>query len=166
MRKFSGGNIYGLPFNCVKETKIQCFQYKLLHRILPSNKFLYQIRYIDKPNCSFCDNEDETLEHLFFQCQYVFSLWESLKVYLQVNIDLNLNLSLQTILFGIVDQTSAKSANYIILMTKYYIYLCKCNNSKLNVNTALKFIHNKYKIRIQAGFSKLPKIEILFTKLF
>ena len=115
--KIQWRKIYGLPFNCVKETKIQCFQYKLLHRILPSNKFLYQIRYIDKPNCSFYDNEDETLEHLFFQCQYVFSLWESLKVYLQVNIDLNLNLSLQTILFGIVDQTSAKSANYIILLT-------------------------------------------------
>ena len=58
--------MYGFPFSCVKETNIQCFQYKLLHRFLPSNKFLCQIRYIDKPNCSFCGNEDETLEHLFF----------------------------------------------------------------------------------------------------
>ena len=73
--KIQWRKIYGLPFSCVKETKIQCFQYKLLHRILPSNKFLYQIRYMDNPNCSFCGNEDETLEHLFFQCQHVFGLW-------------------------------------------------------------------------------------------
>ena len=87
-------------------------------------------------------------------------------MYLQTHIDLNLNLSLQTILFGIVDQASAKIANYIILMTKYYIYLCRCNDSKLNVNTALNFIQSKYKIRIRAGFPKLPKIEILCSNPF
>ena len=67
---------------------------------------------------------------------------------------------------SIVDQASAKIANYIILMTKYYIYLCRCNDSKLNVNTALNFIQSKYKIRIRAGFPKLPKIEILCSNPF
>ena len=38
--------------------------------------------HMDNPNCSFCGNEDESLEYLFFQCQQVFSLWESLKMYL------------------------------------------------------------------------------------
>ena len=31
------------------------------------------------PECTFCDVECETLEHLFLDCHYVRTLWENLE---------------------------------------------------------------------------------------
>jgi hypothetical protein len=34
--------IYCIPFSVTKDTKLQDFQYKLIHRILVTNSFLYK----------------------------------------------------------------------------------------------------------------------------
>ncbi len=36
--------IFKLPFNLIRETEIQIFQYKILHRVIPCNKWLYNIK--------------------------------------------------------------------------------------------------------------------------
>ena len=37
------GKSYILPFHCTKETKVQTFQFKLLHRRITTNDYLYKI---------------------------------------------------------------------------------------------------------------------------
>ena len=122
--------IHKLPCECVKK-KLQCFEYKLLHRILPTNTFLFRIGNEDTPNCCFCNIQNETTEHLFYECHHVINLWESLKLHVQNHVDLIL--SMENVLFGIRNDHSAKSANYVIILTKYYIYLCKCNDNLPNL---------------------------------
>lgn len=51
-------------FKSVRETKIQAFQFRLLHKILPCNKYLKDIRVKSSDSCSFCDLQD-TLVHFF-----------------------------------------------------------------------------------------------------
>ncbi len=36
--------IFKLPFQVIRETKIQAFQYKILHRIISCNKWLFNIK--------------------------------------------------------------------------------------------------------------------------
>ncbi len=36
--------IFKLPFNTVRDTTIQSFQYRILHKIIPCNKWLYTIK--------------------------------------------------------------------------------------------------------------------------
>ena len=44
-----------------KSTKLREFQFKLLHRKIPTNTFLTKMRIKEKPQCSFCKEEPETL---------------------------------------------------------------------------------------------------------
>ena len=54
---------------CTKSTKIITFQFKFLHRRLPTNSFLYKIAVKDNDLCSFCKEETDTLFHLFWECK-------------------------------------------------------------------------------------------------
>lgn len=41
-----------------RETKLQSFHYKVLHRVIPCNRYLTQIRIKDTDWCPFCDESD------------------------------------------------------------------------------------------------------------
>ena len=60
--------IFELPFRVTEEAKFQWMQFQILHRIIATNKYLYKLKLIDSPVCSFCKQEVETIEHLFFEC--------------------------------------------------------------------------------------------------
>ena len=46
--------VYRWPFIVTKDTKLQNFQYKLVHRILSCNAFLYKCGLIETEFCTFC----------------------------------------------------------------------------------------------------------------
>jgi hypothetical protein len=46
---------------CCRDTYLINFQYKCLHRVIPTNTFLFKIHIRDTTLCSFCNVEDETL---------------------------------------------------------------------------------------------------------
>ena len=47
---------------------MRMFQYKILHRILATNKILFQYKIIESPSCSYYELEDESIQHLFCEC--------------------------------------------------------------------------------------------------
>ena len=57
---------FALPHKVAYEPYVKAFQYKILNSILYTNKKLFKIGYSDHDKCTFCDNESETLDHLFF----------------------------------------------------------------------------------------------------
>ena len=59
---------------CTNNTKIIIFQFKFLHRRLPTNSFLYKIAIKDDL-CTFCQEETDTLLHLFWQCKVTSLFW-------------------------------------------------------------------------------------------
>ena len=61
-----------------RSMRILDFQYKGLHRRIPTNDFLTKIGVRDNPNCSFCNGEQEKLLHLFWSCPEVASFWYDL----------------------------------------------------------------------------------------
>lgn len=60
-----------------RETKLQAFQYKVLHRIVPCNKFLANIRIKQDSTCTFC-NDSDTIQHFFMECRDTQRFWNSL----------------------------------------------------------------------------------------
>ena len=68
---------YQLASKCTKkyENSSLEFQYKLLHRRIATNEFLTKIGVRDNPNCSFCNEEQEKLFHLFWSCPKVLSFF-------------------------------------------------------------------------------------------
>ena len=53
--------IYCIPFSVTKDTKLQYFQYKLIHRILITNSFLYKCVLKETELCTFCTETKESL---------------------------------------------------------------------------------------------------------
>jgi len=51
-----------------KDTKLQNVQFKLLHRILPVNSFLYKCGLQETELCTFCTETKENMLHLFWNC--------------------------------------------------------------------------------------------------
>ena len=47
--------IYLLPFKATLDTKLREFQYKILNRILYTNKMLFKFKKVDSPLCDFCE---------------------------------------------------------------------------------------------------------------
>ena len=77
-----------------KDSKLLWFQYRINHRILTTNTFLKKINISDDPLCSFCHDENETLEHLFWHCSNTQNLLRHLKQLLyNMNISFNVEMS-------------------------------------------------------------------------
>ena len=76
----------------------------------------------------------------------------------------NLNLSLELILFGVEDNTKTdKIFDLLLLLAKFYIYKCKVQNVKLNINNFKKEVQQKYIIEKHLYYSK-NKLALFFTK--
>jgi len=68
-------SILKLPFKVAMDTKTREFQYTILNKYLPTNSFLYKVGLKPSPLCTFCDEESETLEHLFIYCHVTEKFW-------------------------------------------------------------------------------------------
>ena len=69
--------VFYLCFNTILDNKLVWLQYKLLYRILGTNK-LYQIGRSKDKVCRICKSDTETLVHLFVTCETVRQLWSDL----------------------------------------------------------------------------------------
>ena len=74
---------YSLPFQCTKSTKLKEFQFKFLHRQLPTNKLLQQIGLKDNEKCTFCQEVVEALPHLFWYRDEITLFWNCVTVFFQ-----------------------------------------------------------------------------------
>jgi hypothetical protein len=63
--------IFKLSFIVTQNTKLQWLQYRINQRILGTNTFLYKIKVKDNAFCTFCQEDEETIEHLFWNCEIV-----------------------------------------------------------------------------------------------
>ena len=76
MKTVNWESTYSLPFWCSKETKLREFQFKLLHRRIATNDFLYKIGIKQSDSCTFCGEATENLVHLFWSCKYSNAFWK------------------------------------------------------------------------------------------
>ena len=71
------------------------------------------------PECSFCDEHEETLKHLFLECKYVKTIWNDLQ-----NL-CNVSFSDNNKLFGFYDKLDDKSydvLSHITIIVKQCIH--------------------------------------------
>lgn len=68
--------IYRMPYRTAREMKLQAFQFCVIQRILPCNKFLYNITIRQTDTCSFCQSSDN-IEHFLYHCPKTKSFWDS-----------------------------------------------------------------------------------------
>jgi hypothetical protein len=132
-----------LPYKCTKSTKLQAFQYKVIHRVLGTGVFKHMCQIIDDDACTFCAEEAETLLHLFAECPVVKAFWETLWVWLGTYLDLISELNQITIMFGDVDSLMI---SHVILTAKYYIFLCQIRKQRPCLAGVIPMLKVEYSI--------------------
>ena len=78
---------WSIPFSVCKEAKLTEIQWKILHRIYPTNILLKKMNIKQTDLCELCSqNALDTLEHFFYDCLEVDKLWKYIAKELHVKI--------------------------------------------------------------------------------
>ena len=121
-------NIYNLPFYTTIEVKLRSFKFKLSHFYYFTNKKLHEIGRKASPNCTFCEETEETILHLFVECPYIQGVWETAQnIISMLDPQLNRLQKLEKVLgmFKIIDNKKYSIINHVILQTQYHIHICR-----------------------------------------
>ena len=121
-----------------KSTHIGMFQYKLANRIIATNKYLKIIKVRDDDRCTFCNEETETLTHVFWHCATVQSFIDRVKSWLSEEYNISINLNSQTWFFP----SNLKAREIcVITLAKMVIYEVRLKQTLPNI------IHLKNKLK-------------------
>ena len=71
--------IYNLSRTVSVDSYSRIFQYKCLNNILYLNLSLHRMGLSDSPLCSYCHAENETIQHLFWDCISAEALWSDIQ---------------------------------------------------------------------------------------
>ena len=127
-----------------KDIPLIWFQYRIVHRILGVNKYLYFAKIVDSRNCTICSLEPETLIHLFFECNVVKTIWSTLEDWIQHKSGKIVNFSPSVVLLGTQDKDIG--LNMIILLVKKYIYQYSRKKCNINFASVQTYITSYYKL--------------------
>ena len=167
---YDGLNWYEIYKKCHKTTadcKLKWFQLRIIYRVLPTNRYLFLKKIVDNANCTFCNNEEETIVHLLWSCDIIAPFWEELLQMLlnTCNHIYNMQLSEELILFGVKENIVTDQAfDLIMMLAKYYIYSCKWNNNIPNVPAFRRLLCTRYNVERYRSIinNKLEKFDQLW----
>ena len=115
--------IHLLPRILTKNTSLRDFRYKVLNNVLYLNHKHFQFKVNTTSLYFYCDQHDETVRHLFSNCNKVTSLWTEIKLYFANNIKLiALCLQIAILSYTNTDDRCFIAQNLILLIFKFYFY--------------------------------------------
>ncbi len=88
--------------------KVKEVSFKLIHRFYPVKKFIQKFRADVELSCSFCLNADETVEHLFWSCQYTQEFWDDIDAFVKLKILPEFSIQMRNIICGYFDPDPTK----------------------------------------------------------
>ena len=139
---------YNLTSNIKYENKIKYLQYQINRNSLFTNYKVNKFKRHISPFCSFCIQAQnpvtpcELVSHIFYDCDYVLNLWQEIINWLKT-LNINIPLDRKALLFGLSDQASTSVQNYLILYTKYFIWVTKFQTKQLGFDSFRTFLKNK-----------------------
>jgi exonuclease III len=171
-------SIFTLPYITLRHTRLQTLQYKILHRNIACNKWLYNIKIATTDICDYCSKCDD-IPHFFYHCPNTKEFWKFTLKWIESIINIKIrdtNFTEECIIFGIpLTYPSPKEMisvyNYCILYAKHYIYIKKMNkintfdlySLKIQIKEALE-IERKICQR-NNEISKFNKFDVLLSQL-
>ena len=115
--------IYVLPRIVTSDPCTRHFQYKVLNNVLYMNEKLFFLGISETSQCSFCSQNNETIEHLFCHCFVAKELWNDLNPFFENHLSL-CDLTPQTAFFGFTEKDLDDTIlqNHLLLVFKIYLY--------------------------------------------
>ncbi len=121
-------NAFVIPRVCTNNNVLKEFQFKILHRYLPTNNLLFKMKKVDSCKCTFCGVYRESLVHMFYDCFCVKNVWLKVQTVLTKVTDIDVKLAAKDIILGYQlysRSISSKLVNNVILHVKLFVWKCK-----------------------------------------
>ena len=115
--------IYILPRIVTSDPYTCYFQYKVLNNVLYLNEKIFSFGIFETSQCPFCNQNKETIEHLFCHCFLVKALWNGLNTFFENQLSLY-DLMPQAAFSGFMEKNLDNSIlqNHLLLVFKIYLY--------------------------------------------
>ena len=138
-------------YKITRDNKLRQFYFKLLHRILITNKELKYFGITNATKCAMCD-EFDSIEHAFLECQSLKKLCvESLQWFNDIH-QTNINLTPLQIFLNLITPLStlsdkqSKELRLLLLYAKQYSYACKTMQKKIDTMEFISKLHLQLKV--------------------
>ena len=153
-----------IMYTCTRSTKLRDFQYRLLHMTITTNKEAFHyFKKVPSDRCTFCKTNQEDIHHILLYCKYTKILWNNIQSFITRKTGVDIHLNDQDRIFGNKLLPFPNLYNHILLLTKQYIYACRCLNDIPDVNALLRKIDREYRIELSTysrdNFGTDPKIK-------
>ena len=153
---------YNDLYRISNSTKLRDFQYRLLHKKLPSNKELHRWNIKSSPQCEFC-RETDSINHLLYECEYIRKVWNEWEKYINDNYGVGIEVDMTTVVTNRFISNSKNIINGLGLILKQLIYRCKCQKVKITFAMFLSEIQVIRNIELQNA-RKQGKVEMHYRK--
>ena len=101
--------------------KLINFQYKLLHRILPTNMLLVKIGIKESHQSNFCNNDTVSILHYIWLCPIIKVFWQQVIVLLEEIFEISIELNIRNTVFNTnIEEFPLQIINFILLFTVVY----------------------------------------------
>ena len=166
------GNMQGNYFwdKCYKniqdiffDNKIKLFYYYIVRGTLRTNRTIHH--HVDNISnlCTFCDQNVETIMHLFWECQVVRTFYEVIKEKMDEDYPIfRGTFTLKTFLFGIREEKMYSTQNFYALHLKRYVWIARCKKVLPEYYSFFNWFKSELRLK-KACFSENPKLEYLNT---
>ena len=112
---------------------MRAFQFKVLNSILYTNSKLYKICYSQHDLCTFCKSYPETLNHLLYSCSCSKALWGDFELFWFSGTQRTINLTRQDLIVHVLSR-SCFLHNYFLVVARIYLWDCRRNQIRPNIN--------------------------------
>lgn len=137
-------NAYYFTVQFLSDVKLRWLQFRIIHRIIVTNQYLFNTGLKDSQLCTFCHTLPETIIHLYWECDKVKHFWNCTETWIMLYTNnIEKFITERTVFFGIHDK-SAYVLNLILCLGKYHIYRQRLNSNVPMVNIFKKEIQNYF----------------------
>ena len=124
-------------------TKYKDFQYRLLINKIFCNDVLVHWKKVDSNECDFCGIKQSPI-HLFWDCKVSQKLYRILRLNFE-ELGIACEFNVCSVILNNVHASPRHIGNFLVLITKQFIYRCKCYNIKPKIEDVFKeidLLHN------------------------
>lgn len=136
--------VYNRLHQSVKDVNLKWLQYRIIKRILPTNRLLYIFGLSETDKCRKCPIYSESILHKFWKCPSVRMLWRAVKDLL----GLQHSLTSMNVFFGLhmSDANDSMRVNTVIMLTNQMIWKYRDCDGALTVENLRLHILDYLKI--------------------
>ena len=127
----------------IQEIKLKWFQIRLVHRIIATNAVLMHMGIENDITCSFCRQDQDSINHIFWSCTYVGSFWEQFQIVVNARCSnaTSVTLNENIVLFG-----HDIHFPLIILQSSFFIYKCKINKTIRQLHLFKRYLKANFEV--------------------